>query len=392
MRRIEFVVETEPDGYMYFRNYRSFNEEFVWTWGAQKAEAASDGQMGSIIRVYREWLLSGDKAWLETVWAGVKRALDYASAHWDTDHDHVLDGKQHNTYDIEFYGPNPLSSIYYLAALRAVEELANVMSEPDTAVKCRAAFEQGSKRVDELMWNGEYYVQRLDDVDQYIYQHGLGCLADQLLGQLHAHVVGLGYLLPAEHVKSATKAIITHNFRENFREHVNCQRTYVLGDEAGLIICTWPNGGKPKFPFVYSDEVWTGIEYHVAAHLIYEGWTDEGLKIVKAVQDRHNGLRRNPWDEVECGHHYSRSMSSWAVLLALTGVRCDMGRGELHIEPVIAASTDADKFSGFWSAGRAWGTYTQQKNAAGEWEPTLEVLGGDLRGVTVFAGGKQWQL
>ncbi|MHB8629603.1 MAG: GH116 family glycosyl-hydrolase [Aggregatilineales bacterium] len=393
MRRIEFVIETEPDGYMSFRNFGSFGEVFQWSWGDQKAEPAIDGQMGSIVRAYREWQLSGDKDWLKLIWPGVKRAIDFASMHWDTNRDNVLDGKQHNTYDIEFYGPNPLGSIYYLAGLRAVEALAHVMDEPEVAGHCHTAFEQGSQRFDELTWNGEYFDQRLEDVDAHPYQHGEGCLTDQMLGQLHARILGLGDLLPADHVRSAVQSIFKYNYRSNFRKHVNCQRTYVFNDEAGLIACTWPHGGRPKFPFVYSDEVWTGMEYQAAAHMIYEGWVHEGLTVIKALRDRHDGVRRNPWNEVECGHHYARSMASWAVLLALTGFHCDLGRGEIRFDPIVEAFTDQDVFSAFWSTGKGWGIYTQRRDpATGQWTPEVNVLSGDLSGVMVKACGKAWKL
>jgi non-lysosomal glucosylceramidase len=385
MRRIEFTVETEDDGYMFFRTFQTFGENFKWTWGDQKAEAAVDGQMGSILRAYREYQLSGDKDWLAQMWPGIKRSIDYASMHWDTDNDHVLDGKQHNTYDIEFYGHNPLCGIYYLAALRAVEEMARIFGETALADRCRAAFQQASPKLDQLLWNGEFYVQRLDDVDAYKYQHGLGILADQLLGQLHASILGLGDLLPAGHVKQAVKSIYDYNFRRGFKNHVNAQRTYVLNDESGLLMCTWPNGGEPRYPFPYSDEVWTGVEYQVAAHLIYEGWLHEALEIVTAARARHDGVRRNPWNEVECGHHYARTMSSWMLLLALTGTHTDLGRGELRFEPVWEASTDSEAFSTFWSTGRAWGTFTQPKDAA----PSIHVLGGDLNGVKIYANGQE---
>ncbi len=391
MRRIEFQIETEPDGYMSFRNFRSMDEAFVWAWGDQKPEAASDGQMGSVLRGYREWLLSGDRAWLEGIWDGVQHAMEYAADHWDTDHDFVLDGRQHNTYDIEFYGPNPLSGIYYLAALRATEEMATVLGDAALAARCREGFERGSQKLDALLWNGAYFVQRIEDVDAYKYQHGLGCLSDQLLGQLHAHALGLGDLLPHAHVRKAIKSVFDYNFLDDFRNHANCQRTYVLNGEAGLLLCTWPNGGRPKFPFPYSDEVWTGVEYHVAAELIYDGWLREGLRIVEALRDRHDGLSRSPWDEVECGHHYARSMSSWTVLLALSGQQADLGRETLTFDPVIEASGDPNRFDCFWSNGRAWGRYTQRRDGAdGEWSPEIEVLGGTLDGVTVSACGKTW--
>ena len=356
MRRIEFVIETESDGYMSFRTYKLFGETFVWPWGDQKAEAAVDGQMGSILRVYREWLFSADRSWLESVWPGVKRAIAFATAHWDTDGDGVLDGRQHNTYDIEFFGPNPLCGIYYLAGLRAVAALAEEMGEPDLAEYMRQAAVRGSQNLDALLWNGEYYVQCLDDVNAHKYQHGLGCLADQLLGQLHARILGLGDLVPIEHVRMALRSIYTYNFKHDFREHVNCQRTFVLNDEAGLVLCTWPHGGRPHFPFVYSDEVWTGVEYQVAAHLIYEGWISEGLAIVEAVRDRHDGIRRNPWNEVECGHHYARSMASWALLLALSGFHYNCSKDYISFAPVIIAKD----FHCFFITGKGWGSFIQK--------------------------------
>jgi hypothetical protein len=189
----------------------------------------------------------------------------------------------------------------------------------------------------------------------------------------------LGNLLPADHVRTAIKSVFDRNFRENFDDHVNCQRTYVLNGEAGLILCTWREGEvHPRFPFVYSDEVWTGIEYHVAAHLIYEGWVEEGLKVVEALRARHDGIARSPWDEVECGHHYARSMSSYAVLLALTGQHGDVSNGTLSFNPVLSASTDANRFSTFWSNGKAWGTYVLEIDpATGDRKESIDVLGGD---------------
>ena len=393
MRRIEFVIETEPDGYMCFRACKTFGERYVWPWGDQKPDAASDGQLGSLVRAYREWLLSADRAWLAEVWPGVKRALGYACQEWDPDNDGVPDGNQHNTYDISFFGPNPLSGAYFLAGLRAVEELALVMDEPDLARQCHDRFQRGARQLDEWLWNGQYFIQRLEDVNAHKYQFGQGCLSDQLLGQLHARLLGLGDLLPAEHVRTAIHSVFTHNFKRDFSEHVNCQRTYVLNDEAGLVLCSWPVGGRPRYPFVYSDEVWTGIEYQVAAHLIYEGWLAEGLQLVQAVRDRHDGLRRNPWNEVECGHHYARSLSSWALLVALSGFYCDLGRGLLRFAPVLGASPDPNRFSVFWSCGRGWGTYTQTYDAAaGAWRPSVQVLGGDMTGIQVEACGQVWTL
>lgn len=372
-RRIELGLETDETGYMSFRTHRPFGSEFVWPWGDQRPEAAIDGQMGTVLRAWREWRLSGDRDWLAPLWPGVQRAMRYAAEHWDTDGDDVPDGRQHNTYDIEFHGPNPLSATYWLAGLRALEELARVMGDEAVAADARARFERASARTDQLLWDGEYFVQRIEDVDAHRYQHGRGCLSDQLLGQLHARLLDLGDLLPPDHVRSAVGAVVRHNFRRDFREHANAQRTYVLNDESGLVLCSWPKGGRPRLPFVYSDEVWTGIEYQVAAHCILEGLVDEGLEIVEAVHDRHDGTRRNPWDEVECGHHYVRSMASWALLLALSGATADVATGTLGFAP----RWSTDDFRCLFTAGTTWGSYRQERTDEGL-EVRIRIEGGSF--------------
>ncbi len=387
MREIEFAIETEPSGYQSFRTFKTFDDVFLWQWGEQKPEAAVDGQMGSILRVYREWQLSGDREWLTRVWPGTKRAMAFAEMQWDTNRDGMLDGRQHNTYDIEFYGPNPLSAIYHLAALRASERLAEAVGDTAFAEACRSAYAKAAPVVDTSLWNGEYYQQRLEDVDSHPYQHGAGCLSDQLLGQLHACILGLGDVVPAERAHASLVAIVEHNFRENFRDHVNCQRSYVLNDDQGLILCSWPRGGRPRFPFPYSDEVWTGVEYQVAAHLIYTGEVESGLRLVQAVRARHDGELRNPWDEVECGHHYARAMSSWALLPALSGFTCNAAEGWIRFD-LRQAVIEQDEARVFWSNGRAWGTYTQHKGGDGAWQPSIEVLGGDAAGLQVLACGQ----
>lgn len=379
MRNIEFNMETDEEGLMAFRAQKVFG------WPKSNFSSAADGQLGTIIRLYREWKLSGDSTFLKSMWQGAKRALEYAFSQWDTDGDFVLDGKQHNTYDIEFYGPNAMTGCMFYGALKAAGEMARAMGEPETAERYEKALASGSRKMDVLLWNGEYYDQLLEDVDKYKYQYGKGCLSDQLTGQFLCHVTGLGHILPEEHVKKATYSIFKYNFIEDFRNFSSLRRTYAMNDEKGLVLCTWPHGGRPKQPMVYSDEVWTGVEYVVAANLIYEGFIDEGLSVVKAVRDRYDGYRRNPWNEVECGNHYARSMSSWAVLLALSGFSCDMVNKKIYFNPKV----NRDDFQTFWSTGTAWGIYTcRKKTGKNEYEHKVEVLYGNLDGVEIIADGE----
>ncbi|MDZ7391427.1 MAG: non-lysosomal glucosylceramidase [candidate division KSB1 bacterium] len=403
MRRTDFLHNTLPNGYMTFRTLIPLGPHW-WQF-----KACADGQMGTIIKAYREWKLSGDQAFLRELWPKVKAALEFAwkgcgsppppglewtaeqvSRPWDADTDGVMEGEQHNTYDIEFYGPNTMTGSLYLGALKAAAEMAEAMGEHRNAAYYRQLFEQGMDKYDRSLWNGQYYRQQVEvaegiEVPEHLrmpaagdreqgpplpkYQYGDGCLSDQLLGQYLAHVVGLGYVLPAEHVKAAIKAVFDNNWRRAIGDFSNVQRVYAVNDEAGLLLCSWPLGNRPSLPFVYSDEVWTGIEYQVAATLIYNGWLDEGLAVVKGVRDRYDGVRRNPWDEIECGHHYARAMASWAVLLALSGFTCDMVDGKLGFAPVI----NSEDFACFWSTGTAWGQFRQAQGKA-----RLEVLHGVL--------------
>lgn len=375
MRITEFNIETEADGRMHFRGNQSFGEPFPY-----EMLPAVDGQLGTIMRLYRDYKLSGDLDFLRSVWDNVKKALDFAFTYWDKDGDLVIDGQQHNTYDIEFYGPNSLSGSLFYGALRAAARMAEDVGDVENAQRYEEAGRLGAERMDDMLWNGEYYEQLLEDINAYKHQYGKGCLSDQLFGQLLAHVSGLGYILPEEHVKTALQSVYRYNFRSDFTGHTNVQRTYALYEEQGLLMCSWPKGGRPKLPFVYSDEVWTGVEYQVAAHLIYEGFLYEGLTIVKAVRDRHDGVKRNPWNEVECGHHYVRSMASWALLTAYSGYRCDLAQGVIEFHPAVA---DED-FICFFSCGRAWGQFSRKYDeSSGQFRCEIHTLYGSLEGIRI---------
>ncbi|MBA8795608.1 uncharacterized protein (DUF608 family) [Friedmanniella endophytica] len=368
-RRNEFARETLPDGRMRFRSGLVLGQE-PWEF-----HPAVDGQLGTVLRLYREWRFSGADDFLAELWPAARRALDFAFDRWDTDGDLLLDGQQHNTYDIEFYGPNMLGTSIFLAALRAGVVLARARGEAEVAERWQRAADTGAERADALMFNGEFYEQRTEahgGVDAYRYQYGAGCLSDQLLGQTWAHLNGLGHLLPPEHVRSAVRAVHAHNFRTDFTDYPSVQRTYALNDDAGLILCSWPRGGRPRIPFVYSDEVWSGIEYQVATHLAYEGFVEEALQIVRAVRDRHDGVHRNPWNEAECGNHYARSMASWGVLLALTGAQWDAPSRTLRLAPAPAAY-DGDRFSVPFSTALGWGQAVADGTGI-----RLELLGGTL--------------
>jgi uncharacterized protein (DUF608 family) len=366
MREADYEYNMRDSGEMCFRLQLPLGSP-LWDF-----HPAADGQMGGILKVYRDWRLCGNDDWLCGLWPKVKKALEYAWEQWDDDRDGVMEGIQHNTYDIEFHGPNTMMGSFYLGALRAGEEMARHLGDTEAADAYHEVYEKGRRWMDRELFNGEYYIQK-EPPKEVKYQYGRGCLSDQLIGQWLAHIVDLGYLFDAGQVHSAIKAVFEHNWRTDFWEHANPQRIYALNDEQGLLLCTWPHGGRPAFPFVYSDEVWCGIEYQVASHLIYEGLVEEGLAIVKGLRDRHDGLRRNPWNEFECGSHYARSLASWSLLTALSGYHFDMPNGMLGFAP----RWRANDWRSFWSTGTGWGSYSQQL-AEGEGTVRLQLAQGEL--------------
>lgn len=372
MRRVEFLQETDEAGCMSTRMFSVFGQK------RYEMVPACDGQLGSVVRIYRDFKNTGDLDFLRELWPKAVAAMEYAFRQWDTDGDFVLDGQQNTTYDIEFYGPTPMTQSIFLAALKCCEKMAELLGEEDHRKRYAAAFEKGRQKADELMYNGEYYIQVVEEPDKYKYQFGKGCLSDQLLGQFLAYMAGVGEILPKDHVKSAMEAVFCYNYKTDFYHTDSVHRAYAINGEHGMVVATWPEGGRPEFPLSYAGEVWTGVEYEAAVNLIYSGLIEEGLTIVKSVRDRYDGYKRNPFSEIESGHHYCRAMASWGLLNALLGLESDMYHRTLSIRPVILG----DDISSFFICGKAWGVYSQ-KLEGGKLKKTIEVLYGSLDDITV---------
>ncbi len=386
VREISFGNATHSNGYQCFRTVFPLSENWF-------KNVAADGQMGNIIRVYREWKMSGSNEWLGNIWPQVKLALDFAwkgtgepekgfewmkncPVPWDPDKEGVLRGEQHNTYDINFFGPNMMTGSLYLGALKACSEMALAMNEPQNSVEYNEIYERGLQKYRELLWNGEYFKQDVEVIEGIEiperlksppdasgkvipkYQYGNGCLSDQLLGQYLAFVSGMGYILDTAETKSALAAIFKYNFRQQMRDFENVQRIYAANDEPGLVLCSWPMGEKPLLPFVYADEVWTGVEYQVAASMLYADLVEEGLAVTTAVRKRYDGSNRNPFAEIESGRYYARAMASWSVYQAMSGYNYDGTKGTMEFAPAIAVLP----LRYFWSTANGWGTIVANRS------------------------------
>jgi uncharacterized protein (DUF608 family) len=387
MREVEFAHATDERGLMSFRVLLPLERQ-AQAWNL----AAADGQMGCIMKLYRDWQLSGDDAFLRRLWPHARRALEFAwiPGGWDADRDGVMEGCQHNTMDVEYYGPSAWMNCWYLGALRAAERMATHLGEQDFAAACRDLYERGSRWMDGELFDGEYYPQQVRPPEDFAavaqglrhhtmgaadpsdpeLQLGAGCAVDQFAGQFLAFVLGLGPLLDTAHLNSSLDSILRYNRCASFFGHFNHMRSFVLDDECGLLMAAYPKG-RPARPFPYYNEVMTGFEYGFASVLAYMGRVEEAVAVVQAIRDRYDGERRSPFNEAECGHHYARAMASWALVPALTGFSYSA------VDHHMTFARTAEPIRRFWSTGDAWGTSTQRPADKGV-EVSLRVLGGSL--------------
>ena len=388
LRETEFFPSQDKEGHQTFRSALPIRPV------ATTFYAASDGQPGGIMKMYRDWRISGDNKWLKKMYPKVAESMDYCIRTWDPRSTGTLEEPHHNTYDIEFWGPDGMCTSFYLGALKAISEMGKFLGED--VQKYQALYEKGRKVIETELFDGEYFIQQIkwkgltaadpdsalndpktnipDEARELLlkegpkYQYGKGCLSDGVLGVWIAEVCGLKNIVDSVKVASHLNSVYKFNFKADITNHSNPQRpSYALGKEGGLLLCTWPKGEMLSLPFVYSNEVWTGIEYQVASHLMLMGEVDKGLEIVRACRDRYDGSIRNPFDEYECGHWYARAMSSYGMLQGLTGVRYDAVTQEMFIDSRIG------DFTSFISTETGFGN-VGLKNG----KPFLETVYGEI--------------
>ena len=357
---------------------------------------AADGQLGGIIKVHREWRICGDTSWLRRLWPSVRASLDYCIRTWDPQHQGWLKEPHLTTYDMEFWGAESLCTSLYIGALESVIAMGHALNSAVDLYSELLA--KAVKRMEVQLFNGEYFIQRVEwrglrasiascdtswsqiygrsqDVLELIRkegppgQYGTGCLSDGVMGMWLGRIAGLQTALDPRKIESHLMSVYRYNFRRDLTANVNLVRaTFACNDEAGLLVCSWPAGGRPSLPLIYADEVWTGIEYQVACHLIMCGKIDAGLELVRAARRRYDGRVRNPFDEIEAGHWYARAMSSYALLQAMSGARFDAVDKVLYLRPAIKGD-----FRCFLATETGFGTVGVKRG-----EPFLEIASGNI--------------
>jgi hypothetical protein len=327
---------------------------------------AADGQCGTILKAYREHQMSADYSFLKRNWPRIKKALEYSITR-DGNGDGLIENSQHNTFDINFEGPNTFVGSLYLAALRAGEEMAKEMGDEQFAKRCRKIFESGSQLSVERLWDGEYFIQIVDLKEHPKHQYAKGCLSDQLFGQGWAHQLGLGYIYPKQYVKKALQSVWKYNWTPDIGPYNAVhkpERWFARPGEAGLFTCTWPKSEFLSEGVRYKSEVWTGIEYQVAGNMVWEGMVDEALTICRGVHDRYHPAKHNPFNEVECGDHYARAMASWGVYTALAGYEYHGPKGHIGFAPRITP----ESFRAAFTTAESWGLFTQKLDDKKQYE------------------------
>ncbi|MBN1508009.1 MAG: hypothetical protein JW955_14250 [Sedimentisphaerales bacterium] len=350
---------------------------------------AADGQCGTVLKSYREHSCSPDDSFLRRNWPRIKKALEF-SIKQDGNDDGLIENSQHNTYDINFEGPNTFVGSLYLAALRAGEEMAREMGDNEFARRCRKIFESGSRLSVERLWDGEYFIEIVDLTKHPKDQYDKGCLADQLFGQGWAHQLGLGYLYPRANVDQALHAVWKYDWAPDIGPHNEAhppERWFALPGEAGLFTCTWPKSEYMKEGVRYREEVWTGIEYQVAGHMVWENMVTEALAICRGVQDRYHPAKHNPFNEIECGDHYARAMASWGVYTALSGFEYHGPKGHIGFAP----RTTPEDFRAAFSTAEGWGSFAQTRQTDVQREQ-IELRQGQLKLKTLaFHMPREWK-
>lgn len=374
--KTDFGLALKEDGAIHFR-------------GENNNIPAIDSQAGTILRALREHQMSADSSFLKRIWPGVKKATGWLIAK-DADGDGIIVSNQHNTLDTDWFGPVAWLSGLHISALIAAAAMADEMGDADFAAKCREIVAKGQKNIVEQLFDGEYFINKVDEKHLDAINSGTGCEIDQVMGQSWAFQVGLPRVLPEKETKTALQSLWKYNFSPDvgpYRQHYKPGRWYAMAGEAGLLMCSFPRndwdydkarGKGPEWAAGYFNECMNGFEYQAAGHMVWEGMLQEGLAVTRAVHDRYHASRRNPWNEVECGDHYARSMASYGVFLAACGFEYHGPKGYIGFAPRLTP----ENFKAPFTVAEGWGTYSQ-KDDGGKRKAEIALKWGKLRVKTI---------
>jgi non-lysosomal glucosylceramidase len=369
-QRVDLGIALQEDGGIWFR-------------AEYDKRPAIDGQAGRVLGCLREHQMSADNTFLKNNWTHIKKATQFI-INQDRNGDGMTDTPLENTLDAVWDGEIAWIVGLCIAAVKACGVMAAEMNDTAFAAQCKEYVVKGAKNMDDLLFNGEYYIHRPDAVKG---RKGIGsyntCHIDQVMGQSWAWQVGLGRINDKEKTLAALRALWKYNFTTDVGPYIKKHtggRPYALPGEGGMIMNTNPkNEPKPYGEDVtwqagYFNECMTGFEHQVASHLMAEGLTDEALILTRTVHDRYHAFKRNPFNEIECSDHYGRAMASYGTFITACGFEYHGPNGFIRFAP----KWDKDNFKTPFTAAQGWGTYTQKKTGNKQ-EHGLELKYGSLQ-------------
>jgi hypothetical protein len=356
---------------------------------------AIDGQAGIVLRSWRQHCTDTSGTFLKNNWEPIKKTMRFLIA-FDAGNKGepkgLPTGSAHNTLDANWSGAVPWFASMYNAALIAAAAMADETGDKAFASECRDIVARGRKAYSKLFSSADGFYQADAAEKEMLPIHvGKGCHIDMALGDWWLAQTGLPAFGDRAHLRASMDALFRHNyvpnmgsFRSRWKTPSQRGRPYAVGDESGLVMCTWPNNGLPDacrnfWSFGYFQECMSGFEYSAAGLMIAlaENERDplllQGLAVARAVHDRYAAHKRNPYNEIECSDHYARAMSSYGVFIAACGFHTHAPSGLIRFEPKWRAADFAAPFV----AGGAWGRYAQTISD-GVFSATLETRHGEL--------------
>lgn len=268
-----------------------------------------------VLLVCRDYLWTGDIGYLKRLWKPIVKAMESIEK-LDSNGDCLPDEETaSNTYDAwHFKGTPSYIGSLWLASLLAATRMAEDLDETFLSQKWRTMLKKGSESFAKTLWNGEYFSLWVDgDVRDEC------CMADQIDGLWYTQLIGLGEFIQKEQISMALNAVLKYNYN----------------DESGLQNAIYPKNRKPTM-FTYENVQalanWSGIEFAFASCLLENGIIEPAQKLSENVDERYLNAGRI-FNHQECGDHYYRAMSSWALLLSITGFKLDIPNKSLTIAP-----------------------------------------------------------
>ncbi|XP_046842909.1 uncharacterized protein LOC124436960 [Xenia sp. Carnegie-2017] len=374
MRNIDLLVNMAPNAIIPSRTtmpvcYKREWEDWNWCNKDNVVNLSStriclDGDLGTVLKAYREIRHSAPEDFVKTIWPKIKAMMSRYMNELDKDKLGLLTGPQPCTYDRATYGIDTFIGGLYLCALRAAEEMAKLMGEMETAAVYHARFLVGSKNLDEYCFvNGKWYTQVTPQLYP-VQSLGCGTFIDALIGQWWSYFLGLGPLLPVDHIRSHLKYVFERNHVEEFDPATQKPRKFYDNRDAGLHITYWDveAGEKvPNDPLLYSFEgAWSGLEHTFAGLLLYEKMLPAACQVLEECRQKYDGTRRSPWNEIECGDHYCRALGAFLHLDIGSGLSWDiLAIGEEAIELNFAPLFNHENFKSFFIVASGWGCFSQ---------------------------------